>query len=121
LADLERTGRPEVAAAGYEAWLADAPRDTLALFGLANSRFANGEAAAAEAAYLRLLAIRPGDPAASNNLAQLLLERGCAGAARRILDRINEPVPAVLRGAVQATRALAAESESEEAACRTGG
>ncbi|MCC5886483.1 MAG: PA2778 family cysteine peptidase [Gammaproteobacteria bacterium] len=118
LADLERTGRQQVAAAGYAAWLAATPDDTLALFGLANSQLALDDAAAAEATYVRLLEVRPGDAAASNNLARLLLDRGCAQAARRTLEQIREPIPAAMQEAVEATRSLAAGSA--DAACRAG-
>ncbi len=116
LADLERTGRAQVAVPGYAAWLERTPNDTLALFGLANSQLALNDAAAAEGAYVRLLEVRAGDAAASNNLARLLLRRGCAEAARKVLSQITEPVPSALQDAVSATRALA--TDSEDAACR---
>lgn len=118
LADLERIGRPDVAARGYEAWLALEPSDSLAWFGLANSQLALNDPAAAEAAYVRLLAVRPGDPAASNNLARLLLDQGCAEAARQVLAGMADPVPKAMRDAVLTTRALAADSE--DAACQDG-
>ncbi|MCC5871343.1 MAG: PA2778 family cysteine peptidase [Gammaproteobacteria bacterium] len=116
LADLESTGRPVLAASGYRAWLAQAPQDALALFGLANSHLALDEPEAAEEVLLRLLEVRPGDAAASNNLARLLLTRGCATAARRVLAKIAEPVPPGLQEAVSATRTLAADSA--DAACQ---
>lgn len=114
LTDLERTGRPQVAAAGYAAWLAQIPEDTLALFGLANSQLALNDAAAAESTYVRLLEVRPGDPAASNNLARLLLDRGCPEAARQVLEGMAEPIPVAMRDAVEATRLLAASDGNED-------
>jgi len=119
LADLETTGRADVAARGYRAWLAREPKDTLAWFGLANSQLALDEPRAAKAAYVRLLEVRPGDAAASNNLARLLLDRGCAAAARQVLAQIEDPIPSGMRAAVQDTRDLAAGSaSSKDAACR---
>lgn len=118
--DLERTGRQTLAIDGYQAWLQHHPGDTLAWFGLANSHYALGDAAAAEQAYQQLLAAQPGHPAASNNLARLLLERGCVQAAQRWLDAVSEPLPERLEEAVAATRReveAAIETGSDEAAC----
>lgn len=124
VADLETTGATDAAARAYQAWLAREPQDALAWFGLANSELARDDSAAAEAAYVRLLEIRPGDAAASNNLAHLLLQRSCTTAARELLAGITEPIPRALRQAVQATRDLAAAAEAggpdgeDRAACR---
>lgn len=110
LEDLETTGQPGIAALGYQAWLARDTQDALAWFGLANSQLALDDPTAAEAAYVRLLDVRPGDAAASNNLARLLLDRGCPAEAREVLAQITAAIPSGMRTAVQATRALAADS-----------
>ncbi len=112
LADLEHAGRPALAAAGYRAWLETAPDDALALFGKANS-LAGIDSQAAERALERLLEVRPGDPAASNNLARLLLARGCASEALEVLARSSDTTNERLRDALEATAKAAAALEGE--------
>lgn len=112
LADLERAGRHAAAADGYRAWLEVAPDDALALFGKANSLAAT-DPRAAERTLERLLELRPGDPAASNNLAQLLLARGCGSEALEVLQRSSEPAAGRLREALDATAEAAKAAAGE--------
>ncbi len=115
LADLERSGHLTAAATGYRAWLDARPTDAVALFGKANSLAAAGEVSAAEEAFRKLLEQRPGDAAASNNLARLLLARGCRREALDVLDFVPDPAPARLQEALDATRS---EAEAATNACR---
>lgn len=81
IAALESGGHVESAVAFYTGALARWPGSSLAMFGLGNSYYAQGDLTAAEAVYRRLLALRPGHAAARNNLAQLLADRGSHAAA----------------------------------------
>ena len=81
VAALEEAGRVEDAAAAWQAGLDNWPGDNVALFGLANSRFAMRDYQAAERAYRDLLERRPGLLAARNNLALALAEQGKFDAA----------------------------------------
>jgi tetratricopeptide (TPR) repeat protein len=76
VAALEEAGRVEDAAAAWQAALREWPGDTVALFGLANARFALQDFAAAEAAYRDLLERDSSLLAARNNLALVLAEQG---------------------------------------------
>ena len=53
------------------------------LFATANNAYASGGLAKAEALYRRVLAVDAGQAAARNNLATLLLDRGCVTAGQR--------------------------------------
>lgn len=81
VAALESTGKPGSAIAFYKPALERWPNSTLAMFGLGNSYYLQGELQQAEAQYRRMLAIQPGNTAAHNNLAQVLADRGCSDAA----------------------------------------
>ncbi|MCC7259284.1 MAG: PA2778 family cysteine peptidase [Gammaproteobacteria bacterium] len=69
-------------AATYAAALARWPSDPTVLFAAANDAYGSGSPDVAEARYRQLLALEPTAVAARNNLANLLLDRGCADAAR---------------------------------------
>jgi len=84
---LESAGHPSAAALGYAAAVARWPDEPLGWFGLAGAQLAQGQTAAAEAAYTQLLQRAPGHVAAHNNLAVLLARRGCIQAARSQLFR----------------------------------
>ena len=86
IAALESAAQPEVAAVFYTAALSRWPDNTLALFGTGNIHYAQGNREAAEAAYQRLLLIKPDYAAARNNLAHILAQRGCREAAIAELD-----------------------------------
>jgi tetratricopeptide (TPR) repeat protein len=81
VAALEASGQPTAAEQFYQAALVHWPGDPLALFGLANIALAQKRWAAAEVRYRELLSIEPDHVAARNNLAYLLMKRGCRSAA----------------------------------------
>jgi len=83
VAALEQAGRAAEAAIAWQAALEHWPGDSVALFGLADSRLALGDYAAAEAAYRELLEREPGMVVARNNLALALAEQGEYDAALR--------------------------------------
>ena len=99
VAALEEAGRIEGAAAAWQAGLDNWPGDNVALFGLANSRFAMRDYQAAERAYRDLLEQRPGLLAARNNLALTLAEQGNHDAALKEIGRAlsENPAPALER------------------------
>lgn len=86
IAALESVGQTEAAAFFYDKALLLWPDNTLALFGAGNTYYAQGDNAAAETTYRRLLVLQPDHAAARNNLAHLLAERGCKNAAITELD-----------------------------------
>ena len=70
------------------------PQNSLALFGLANSYYAQGAQDPAESTYRELLAMQPGHAAARNNLAHLLAGKGHRAEAIDMLDRGLAAMPA---------------------------
>ena len=86
IAALESVGQAETAASFYKKALLLWPANTTALFGAGNIHYAQGDDAAAEAIYRRLLLLQPDHAAARNNLAYLLAKRGCNKAAITELD-----------------------------------
>lgn len=93
-AHLSATGIDASYAAALRRW----PDDPLVLFASANRDYAAGRLAAAQSGYHRLLELQPDHLAAHNNLANILIDRGCAvGAqehARRALE-LAEQEPAL--------------------------
>jgi hypothetical protein len=102
-APFEALSRPAVAETAYRAAVARWPDAALPLQALANTRYAAHDLPGAEAA-LRAALVRSPDAATRNNLANVLLERGCAAQAREQLEAIGEP-PANLAKTVAETRA----------------
>jgi tetratricopeptide (TPR) repeat protein len=86
VAALEASGQIAAAERFYQAALVSWPSDPLALFGLANIAVAEKRWAAAEVRYRELLSIAPDHVAARNNLAYLLMKRGCRRAALAGID-----------------------------------
>jgi tetratricopeptide (TPR) repeat protein len=86
IAALESADQAEAAGVFYKTALSRWPDNTLALFGAGNIHYTQGNSEAAEAAYQRLLSLRPDHAAARNNLAHVLSERGCRQAAIAELD-----------------------------------
>jgi tetratricopeptide (TPR) repeat protein len=82
---FEELGQAPLAAQAYRAAVERWPAEPLAWQVLANERHARGDLAGAEAALREALALQPA-AATLNNLAQVLLERGCARGARAALD-----------------------------------
>ena len=78
---LEALGDTETARAAYATALARWPDNVVALFGLASTEHKLGHLAAAEQAYRRLLELSPDNAIVLNNLAQVMLDQGCAAPA----------------------------------------
>lgn len=76
--------------ASYSAALHRWPDDQLVLFASANRDYAAGRLVAAQTSYRRLLELQPGHLAAHNNLANLLIDRGCTAGAQRHAQRALE-------------------------------
>jgi tetratricopeptide (TPR) repeat protein len=83
IAALEQAGRADEAAIAWRTALEHWPGDSVALFGLANSRLVLGDYPAAEEAYRDLLEREPDMIVARNNLALALAEQGRYDAALR--------------------------------------
>ncbi|MEJ8567157.1 PA2778 family cysteine peptidase [Elongatibacter sediminis] len=111
---------PEFARAGYEAGLARWPDNPLLLFAAANFHYGSGDQAGALKLYRHVLELEPAHPAARNNLANLLLERGCVTQARLEIDRALADLPAddPLRPALEDTRNEARAADEGSAECR---
>jgi tetratricopeptide (TPR) repeat protein len=86
-ASLEAVGRLDAAAQAYararERW----PQSVWPPLGLANVSYKKGVLQAAEANYLAALALDPTNVVAHNNLAEILVDRGCVERAREHADR----------------------------------
>lgn len=114
------------AGAAYMAALGRWPADPTVLFAAANEAWAGKRLADAEALYRRLLAAEPDAVAARNNLASLLLERGCVAAARAEASRALEDLgrdPArhgAYRAAVEDTLARAMAGGETGGGCSAG-
>lgn len=115
-APLESLGETALAVTAFEAAVERWPDSALAWQALANARHAAHEPREAEQALRRALELDPAAVAARNNLAHLLLERGCPSAARRELDAIAD-IPESLESAVADTRAAAHRMEADAQNC----
>jgi tetratricopeptide (TPR) repeat protein len=83
---LETLGDVATARQAYATALERWPDSLLALFGAANTNHQLGDLPAAQAAYLRLLDLAGDNPIVLNNLAEVMLDRGCATAALHYVD-----------------------------------
>jgi tetratricopeptide (TPR) repeat protein len=118
-APFEALGRLDLAQAAYAAAAERWPGRALPHLALANLAYARGDHAAAERELRRAQALEP-SPVVSNNLAQVLLERGCVRAARAVLDDpalagLNDP--AVAKAIDDTRSAVQAYSGGDAAAC----
>ena len=89
VAGLEAAGQQRVAAEAYDAAIARWPREPHAWLGRGNVAYAQGDRAAAADSWSRAIALDPGNAAARNNLAELLLEAGCLDESRRQVERAS--------------------------------
>lgn len=87
VAALESIGDYDSAVRGYTAASRRWPASKLALLGLGNVRYAQGDLTEAERAYRHLLRQDPGHVIALNNLAQTLADRGCVREATTTIAR----------------------------------
>lgn len=102
-APFESLNRLATAEAAYHAARMRWPQSALPWQALANVQYARGESAAAETSLRQALTLNPQAVAARNNLANLLLARGCVRAAREQLAGLDE-IPTGFRDAVERTR-----------------
>ncbi|MFZ5653613.1 MAG: PA2778 family cysteine peptidase [Pseudomonadota bacterium] len=118
--DMEGVAPPAALVAAFAAAVDRWPDDVWARVGLGNARYAAGDRAGAEQVFAELRARDPGLVIASNNLAQLLGERGCRRAALALLDEAlaAEDLAPGDRARLRATRAeLAARPAAEAVDC----
>jgi hypothetical protein len=123
LAGAEPLLGPAAAERGYRAALERWPSDELVLFAAAGQRHAAGDLAEATALYRRLLAAKPQNAAARNNLANVLAQRGCraealaeAHAALAALSPADE-LGAAVRDTVAELERAAAQPSVPPASC----
>ncbi|MBX2870034.1 MAG: PA2778 family cysteine peptidase [Acidiferrobacterales bacterium] len=88
LTELEQTQHQLLAHRAYHAARIRWPDSLVVLAGLGNTAYRLGDTTTAEEAFRTLLAMDRGNPVASNNLAHLLLERGCSAHALELIDPI---------------------------------
>lgn len=112
VADLESLGKSGDALAAYQAGLHRWPAEPLLGLGVANTRWALGDAEGAEASLRDVLRTNPGEVAARNNLADLLARRGC-------LEAASTEIGIARRDAVGSPLQAAVEATSAEIAART--
>ncbi len=104
---LEVSGRYREAARAWTAALTVWPDDPVALFGLGNALYAEGDMSGARSAWERYVTRKPGDPPGLNNLAVVLGESGCAvralDLARAALSGLSpsDPLYADIRDTVE--------------------
>lgn len=119
-APFESLGRLTVAETAYRAAIARWPDSALAWQALANVRYAANDPAEAERALGEALRLEPDSVPARNNLANLLLERGCPRAARAQIKALAT-IPESLRPAIENTRRLIDAATTGDAAdCPAG-
>lgn len=102
-APFESLGQLPIAERAYTAAAQRWPNSSLSWQALANTRYARTDRVGAEQALRYAIELDSQAAAARNNLANLLLERGCPIAARAQLDALRE-VPLNLRAALAHTR-----------------
>lgn len=93
VAAFESLHRADLAEQGYAAATRRWPEAALPWFALGNARYAQRDLGGATAALRAAVRLEP-SAAAYNNLASVLLERGCARQARAALDRALALAPA---------------------------
>lgn len=85
-AELEAVGQADAARRSYQAATVRWPAESLPWLGLANIALARGEIDDAESNLRTAIRLDPLSVAAHNNLAELLLRRGCVSAARSAVE-----------------------------------
>lgn len=86
-AGMEAAGETRAALAAYAAARSAWPDSLIALLGLGNTHYINGDLESAEANYRAVLAADPLHAVALNNLAQVLADRGCYGEASATIEQ----------------------------------
>jgi tetratricopeptide (TPR) repeat protein len=82
-AGLEAVGRLDDAERAYEAAARQWPGIALPRLGIANLAYARGDLRAAERGYREAIELEPGNVAARNNRAEVLMKLGCPASARQ--------------------------------------
>lgn len=119
LVDAEPQLREDAASLAYEALLERWPENSLAMFAAANHEFAQADLIRASDLYRRVLANTPDHAAARNNLALVLLERGCRNDALRearlaLADTRIEPFRAEIADTLSQIERTPAQATSGE-------
>lgn len=120
-APFESLGRTAIAERAYRAAVARWPGSVLGWQGLANARYAEKDLEGAEDALRHAVALDPASVPARNNLANVLLERGCVAQARGQIEALDalESVPPTLAEAIRDTRrAVARATPVDGPGCR---
>lgn len=112
--DLEASGKAGDALVAYQAGLHRWTGDPILGLGAANTRWAIGDVAGAEAGLREVLRMNPREAAARNNLADILAQRGC-------LDAAAAEIALARRDAEGTALQSAVEMTSAEIAARAGG
>lgn len=121
-AGLEAAGQRQAAGTAYDAAIARWPQQQHAWLGRANVAYADGDFPAAADAYLRAILLAPADPAARNNLAQVLADAHCLAESRRQLAHaVALAVGTPLAGVIEETRADIAAMAPPAEACQLEG
>jgi hypothetical protein len=115
-AGLEAAGRHEEASVAYDAAIARWPDSPRAWLGHGNVAYGKGKLTAAADAYLRAIELSPRDPAARNNLAQVLADANCLPEAQRQLARASALADGTALAAAVAESRAKIESVSPAAA-----
>lgn len=89
-AELEAVGQLDAARRAYQAATVQWPAEALPWLGLANIAVAGGKLDVAEANFTTAIRLDPSGVAAHNNLAELLLRRGCVSAAKAEIALASE-------------------------------
>jgi hypothetical protein len=118
-AGLEAAGRHAQAGIAYDAAVARWPNAPLAWLGRGNVAYGQGELTAAADSYLHAIELSPRDPAARNNLAQVLADANCLPEARAQFARAAALADGTaLAAAVAETRAKIESRSPAAAGCR---
>jgi tetratricopeptide (TPR) repeat protein len=116
-ASLEAVGRIEAARATYRVIADHWPAEATAWIGLGNTAYRLGARDAAELAYRQALVLDPQSAPVLNNLAQVMVDRGCGEAALALLRRAREtPGSSAFAADIESTTRAA-----ESAPARAGG
>lgn len=118
-AGLEATGHLDAAARAYRTAHEHWPTSAWPALGIANVSYAQGAWAEAERGYRTALALDPANVVAHNNLAELLLKRGCVSQARIHAERAaTSAIGTPLAQATAATlKKMEEPSDAADAAC----
>ena len=118
VAGIEAVANHEAAALSYDAAISRWPDEPIAWLGRGNVAYAAGDRAGAANAYARAAMLAPDDAAARNNLAQVLIDAGCADEAKRQLSRAAAlAAGTALATAVESTRAQLESAQPNAGRC----